>query len=580
MTQNWEKTTRSPARRRSSTNRLVVGHIARSGDIEVFRCPSRPCAGHARPCSSATWGRAPTSTSSSGSPTRRRQSSPVGSIPVGSIPVEDGGSSIDNRSEALPPETLQDIPVGSIPVGSISANRGSADEAAQVVADGEEGFYTITVSGYNGSHSDEPFVLRVVQTPPPDLPACPARGLTLGAAGTLAAPAAGTKTLFIVNRQRMTALHGAQATADMLAAAGRIAGRPEVGGQILEVDGDAAVRAAYGAWDAQPCSINAVNNVVAAVNAVVARFRAASPSVRYVVLLGSDDALPMMRRLDPRDDLERDGGGRRPAVHAPERQRERSLRRRGARLLPERQRLRRVHGDAVARPRPYLPNVAVGRLVETSTDIERQLLLYENKNGQLEPHSTLTTAYDFLTDGGEAVAAGLAPLGGASSLISETWTAANLGTAFTNNPTPADVLSVNAHYSHWLLQPAAGTTLVSTDDLPDVEGPFTARILFTMGCHGGLNVPDSLLGPTPTSFQRARLLDWTQSYAQARAAVYVANTGFGYGDTVANALSERLMSIFAAKLPSEGTIGERWLDARARVLRDRRRRTACTTRRR
>ena len=96
----------------------------------------------------------------------------------------------------------------------------------------------------------------------------------------------------------MTALHGAQATADMLAAAGR-GPRPEVGGQILEVDGDAAVRAAYGAWDAQPCSINAVNNVVAAVNAVVARFRAASPAVRYVVLLGSDDALPMMRRLDP-----------------------------------------------------------------------------------------------------------------------------------------------------------------------------------------------------------------------------------------------------------------------------------------
>ncbi|MDX6422776.1 MAG: large repetitive protein, partial [Gaiellaceae bacterium] len=179
----------------------------------------------------------------------------------------------------------------------------------------------------------------------------------------------------------------------------------------------------------------------------------------------------------------------------------------------------------------------------------------------LDPHSTLTTAYDFLTDGGEAVAAGLAPLGGASRLINETWTAASLGTAFTNNPTPADVLSVNAHYSHWLLQPAAGASLVSTDDLPDVDDAFAARILFTMGCHGGLNVPDTLIGPNPTSFQRARLLDWTQSYSQARAAVYVANTGFGYGDTVANALSERLMSIFAAKIPAGGTIGERWLDS-------------------
>ncbi len=359
----------------------------------------------------------------------------------------------------------------------------------------------------------------------------------------------------------MTALHGAQATADMLAAAGRVAGRSEVAGQILEVDGDAAVRAAYGAWDAQPCSIDAANDVVASVNAVVARFRAASPSVRYVVLIGSDDALPMMRRLDPvtisnetdeaPDLLFTLRNGNANALYAAA-----AL---GYFLSDS------VYGAFTSMPwlgrDLYLPNVAVGRLVETATEIERQLLLYESKSGVLDPSSTLTTAYDFLTDGGEAVAAGLAPLGGASSLINDTWTSANLATAFTNSADPADVLSVNAHYSHWLLQPAAGTSLVSTDDLPDVEDAFAARILFTMGCHGGLNVPDTLLGPNPTNFQRARLLDWTQSYARARAAVYVANTGFGYGDTVANALSERLMSIFAAKIPRGGTIGERWLDS-------------------
>ena len=284
VTQNWENNDTVAAAPTIQQNRLVVGHIAKSGDVEVFRMPVPTVRGTRTTVYLSHMGEGADFDLVVGKPDAPSlQSNPVGSIPVGSIPVEDGGSSIDNRSEALPPETLQDVPVGSIPVGSISANRGSADEAAQVVADGEEGFYTITVSGYNGSHSDAPFVLRVVQTPPPDLPACPARGLTLGAPGTLAAPAAGTKTLFIVNRQRMTALHGAQATADMLAAAGRVAARPEVGGQILEVDGDAAVRAAYGAWDAQPCSINAVNNVVAAVNAVVARFRAASPSVRYVL---------------------------------------------------------------------------------------------------------------------------------------------------------------------------------------------------------------------------------------------------------------------------------------------------------
>ncbi len=565
VTQNWESNDAVAGAETIQPNRLVVGHVAKSGDVEVFRLPVPSVRGTRTTVYLSHIAEGADFDLVVGKPDAPSlQSNPVGSIPVGSIPVEDGGSSVDNRSDALPPETLQDIPVGSIPVGSISANRGDADEAAQVVADGEEGFYTIAVSGYNGSHSDEPFVLRVVQTPPPELPACPARGLTLGAPGSLAAPAAGTKTLFIVNRQRMTALHGAQATADMLAAAGRVAGRSEVAGQILEVDGDAAVRGAYAAWDAQPCSIDAANDVVAAVNAVVARFRAASPGVRYVVLVGSDDALPMMRRLDPvtisnetdeaPDLLFTLRNGNANALYAAA-----AL---GYFLSDS------VYGAFTTVPwlgrDLYLPNVAVGRLVETATEIERQLLLYEEKGGLLEPHSTLTTAYDFLTDGGEAVAAGLAPLasaGGAATLINDTWTSANLATAFTTNPDPADVLSVNAHYSHWLLQPAAGSTLVSTDDLPDVEDAFAARILFTMGCHGGLNVPDTLLGPTPTAFQRARLLDWTQSYAQARAAVYVANTGFGYGDTVANALSERLMSIFAGKLPGGGTIGERWLDS-------------------
>ena len=370
----------------------------------------------------------------------------------------------------------------------------------------------------------------------------------------------------------MVALHGAQATADMLAAAGAVAARTEVAGQILEVDGDNAVRAAYAAWDGQPCSIDAANDVVAAVNAVVARFRAASPSVRYVVLLGSDDALPMMRRLDPvtisneteeaADLLFTLRNGNANSLYA------------AAALgyfLSD-----TVYGAFTTMPwlgrDLYLPNVAVGRLVETATEIERQFLLYTAKSGRLNPQSTLTTAYDFLTDGGQAVASGLVPLGGPNStLINDTWTSATLGTAFTNSADPADVLSVNAHYSHWLLQPAAGSTLVSTANLPDVEDAFAERILFTMGCHGGLNVPDTLLGPTPTAFQRDRLLDWTQSYAQARAAVYVANTGFGYGDTVANALSERLMSIFAEQISRPRDDRRAVARRRARILRDRRR---------
>jgi CSLREA domain-containing protein len=571
VNQNWEANDDPGDAALIGPDRLVIGHVANAGDRELFRLPVPTARGTRTTVLLSHIAEGADFDLVIGKPAAPSlQSNPVGSIPVGSIPVEDTGSSVENGGEAVPPETLQDIPVGSIPVGSISANRGNADEAGVVVADGEEGFYTIAVTGYNGSHSDLPFVLRVIQTPPPELPPCPGRDLSLGPAGSLPAPGSldpATKTLFLVNRQRMTALHGAVDTDAMLAVAAQVAARPEVDGEILEVDGNQAVRDAYAAWDADPCSIDAANDVVAAINAVAASHRVSLPNLRYVVPLGTDEALPMMRRLDPvtisnETDEAPDlffttgGGTEANALYAAA-----AL---GYYLSDT------VYGAFTSIPwlgrDLYLPDVAVGRLVETSLDIRRQLQLYLDAQGVLAPASSLTTAYDFLTDGGDAVANGLAQIPNAQheSLINETWVADSI----TNDAfaAPRDILSLNAHYSHWLLQPAAGTALVSTGDLPDlpvdpnVEPEFARGILFTMGCHAGLNVADSLV-PAPTLFQTPRLADWAQSYAQQRTAVYVANTGFGYGDTVANALSERLMSIFAEKLALGGVIGERWVEA-------------------
>ena len=75
-----------------------------------------------------------------------------------------------------------------------------------------------------------------------------------------------------------------------------------------------------------------------------------------------------------------------------------------------------------------------------------------------------------------------------------------------------------------------------------------------MGCHAGLNVSDSF--PT-TADTASRLRDWAQALAQNGAGVYVANTGYGYGDFDTIALSERLMTMFAHNLASDGSIGRK-----------------------
>src|SRR5207244_3748835 len=88
--------------------------------------------------------------------------------------------------------------------------------------------------------------------------------------------------------------------ASLLSALNTLAARPEVAGSVLAVDGNATVRSAYAAWDSNPCDVSRANNIVRAINDVVASYRNAGlPNLHYIVLLGSDEAIPMARTPDP-----------------------------------------------------------------------------------------------------------------------------------------------------------------------------------------------------------------------------------------------------------------------------------------
>src|SRR5206468_5327857 len=103
--------------------------------------------------------------------------------------------------------------------------------------------------------------------------------------------------------------------------------------------------------------------------------------------------------------------------------------------------------------------------------------------------------------------------------------------------TAPSIVSVDAHYNQYELE-AANRDLANSGQ---AGANLAARILFTMGCHGGLNIADSLGSATsPVN----KYLDWPELYAQKQAAMYIANTGFGYGDTESVALSERLLALF------------------------------------
>ena len=75
-----------------------------------------------------------------------------------------------------------------------------------------------------------------------------------------------------------------------------------------------------------------------------------------------------------------------------------------------------------------------------------------------------------------------------------------------------------------------------------------------MGCHGGLNIANTLGGTG------GKYLDWPELLSTKQVAMYIGNSGYGYGDSASNALSERLLSLYAQNLKSDpSSAGEEWL---------------------
>jgi hypothetical protein len=493
-------------------------------------------------------------------------STPLSSIPL--IPVQDNGLGASNIGDALPPETLQDIALQSLPLSSISANRGTSAEGVRAISQGEAGFYTIQVSGYNGSSSPDPYVLRVKVTPPPPTPQCDARAFPF--AGTPQAGIPGTipalipdevNALFIVNQQRLGDTYGAAAANDVMTALRALAARSDLGvtGAVIPVEGYPEVAAAYAAWDEDnPCSPLLANDVVTAIASRINEIRAAHANVKYVVTVGSDEMVPMVRVPDltqlsnERDyaaDLAFTGGN--------------ALR---ASVLTGHILTDDAYGDANPIPwldrELYVPEVAVGRLLETPEEIVAAVQNFETFSGSLDPQTALTTGYDFLADGATAVDTALgAQLGAANAqeLINDHWTLLDLISNFLD-ATPPDIASINAHYDHFRALPAIGNTtndetdLFTTQQVDALSPDLSGGIIFSMGCHSGLNVADVLIA-APDPDQTKRLLDWPQVYAE-QGALYAANTGYGYGDTATVALSERLMALFAERLDGSMAVGQ------------------------
>jgi hypothetical protein len=572
---------------------LDIGHISTATDIDLYSFVA-PAAAGTQTQASITLSNLPTTncTDASGplpanvgcdydlvlygppSPLIRNQ--PTQSLTLS--PVNDTPLDLYPKTSAAAPDVQQDVPInrptgpqGVTSVIQVSAHRGTTNEQIVVGPLVAGASYYVQVSGYNGAHSPLPYALRMSLMGEP-VQACapaPARNPAWDEPG-LGGPTtygAAPHVLFLVPQHRMYTTYGGAAIDPMMASLEAAA--TKVGGTIVPIDNVATTAAAYSAWDANRCSPSAANDVVREIGKQVDAARAANPAIDSIVLVGDDSMLPMARVAD--NTLIANERDYAPEIPTQNGANELSGSLANGYLLTDNA-YGTYAGVSVNDHELFVPNVALGRLVETPQDIKAAADTYVS-GGTLDPStlsSALVTGYDFMASGAQGVASALAsPSVTVNKLISPPgaaapWTTAQLLAGLFSAGGSPGITSFNGHYDATHLEAADGSIMSTTDfakAAAKLAPPLALarHLLFSMGCHSGLSESDVSIG-TPQ-------LDWPQELTGAgQGALYAANTGFGYGDDSTVALSARLMVLYAQALATTPNVGQALAVAKQQYL--------------
>ncbi|HSP28942.1 MAG TPA: C25 family cysteine peptidase, partial [Ilumatobacteraceae bacterium] len=578
---------------------LQLGHITSTGDLDVYRfsvTDSAATGSSARVLLSnipegvdydlAVYGPRPESLR--GAPSDSRSALVEASFDLNPdddvLPtdvVDDIAVDINAIAAAPGDEFALDTPYA---LRDISSRRSSNDEEVTIPAVVAGETYIIAVSSYYNDLSPEPYGLRVRLDGRNAIPAC-ATSATYPApvqpvSNTLPVKP-GTNTLYVTNLSRLAA----ENTGSVAGIINGIEGTDGVNGVqagILQVDG----LTAWTTWNTNRCDPDARNAVVSAIgDAIDGAIDASGDTVEHIVLVGGDGVIPMAAVPDlttysnestfARELLTSDGKSN-EAVAAL-----------ASGYLLSDDPYATDAGIAIlgGDHELYLPERSIGRLVETTGEIAGQLSNFAAFAGTLDPGTfeAAVTAYDFLDDGGDAIAEELRAAGFEVDQLTdaaplwdrEAYLDLLAGAADAEGVRPGidrSIVSPNAHYDFESLLPAAPDSvgyftdeqLVTTADVAGLGNGFDS-LVFTVGCHAGFSVSDVQL--------QNPVLDWAQLNAR-NTNQFVAHTTYGYGDTTIVAYSERLAKLFAENVAAmvdptatnQASLGQAVRDAKERYL--------------
>ena len=520
---------------------------------------------------------------------------PLSQIGFNGLEGEDVGAA-DITLDELGMGTLE----GSVSVAAYSGNKGTGEEAAIAQSDVNGTRFYIGVLGANGAFSgSQPYTLQIETSVPEDPvlafgPEVCNKSPLVGSDSSNPAtatvvdlnpglPSPGTaKTLIVTQRERLIAVgddpgtstnEGLAAWGTLLPKLQALSADPEVMAEIVSVPS-----AWFDDWDSNPCDVNEANAVAANVRGQIQARLAADPSIQYVVIAGGGDIIPQ-RRVPDETIIGNESNYALDALLNPSSPLFWSLM--GGFILTD-----DYYVDEVPTPwqgrELYAPDKPIGRLAETMVEIGAAADAFLASGGLLD-YSTgqdataLVTGYDFFSDGANVTAANLGSKLNTTTMINETWTADQLRCAMLGDTgcTVPSVIAANAHWLHYALLSANGFTnnnfedIINSNETASAGGSTPAlagHVVFTMGCHGGFNVPDREALPADPGLGIDPSLDFVQAMARQRA-VFIASTGYGLGDDQGLAGTELLLTYFSDEMvQGNAVIGEALINAKETFL--------------
>jgi len=338
---------------------------------------------------------------------------------------------------------------------------------------------------------------------------------------------------------------------------------PNGRGVLVDLDTVASINTAYTNWDGNEGDIANTNDLVQVIDNYIEDLKQNRyPKLKYVILVGSHEVLPMKARADDYTF----GGG--------------TSERAWSNKLPQKSGYLydiyhaginghyltdTIYGDLSYKDNSadheLTPELAVGRLVETPDQIIGVIDAYMAHGGMVSKNNLVSIGADSLVTDSARLAADYMDATGISAdraLISDTGFSSSLVPPKLNNK---DIIYIGTHANYNCMGTLKGRFMAGLDptegDTSELSGIDNA-VISTTGCHGGVNFGNKQYHAPDTGTTYS---EFPEEFAKKGVVSYLGNTGYGVGGTKSVGFNEKIATDFIKYFLHDRTTGEAFTKA-------------------